>query len=319
MDYLPFWRAFWRHCGFAVAVSEPTNRRTVTAGISQVIAEPCFPVIVAHGHLAALLEAGVDYVFVPNIISAETRWMDNESHICPWGQTLPFVLRRAPAFERHIDRFLTPCILFRQGPAYVRKELRALCGPLGVKGSTVDAALGEAYRLQREFRSRLIAAGRQALDALRAAGEPGIVIIGRPYNVHDAGVNLSVARKLRDYYGVNCIPFDCLDTDGVDIRDINENMYWAYGRKMIAAARIVGDNGDLHIIQITNFKCGPDSFIRHFIRTASGKPFLLLQFDEHGNDAGMMTRCEAYLDSKGILRPWRKDFTAEGAAVAGVE
>ena len=319
MDYLPFWRAFWRHCGFAVEVSEPTNRRTVTAGIRQVVAEPCFPVIVAHGHLAALLEAGVDYVFVPNTISAETRWMDNESHICPWGQTLPFVLRRVPAFEPHIDRFLTPCILFREGPAYVRKALRALCRPLGVKGRSVDAALGEAYRVQREFRSRLIAAGQRALDALRAAGEPGIVIIGRPYNVHDAGVNLGVARKLRDYYGVNCIPFDCLDTEGVDIRDINENMYWAYGRKMIAAARIVGEAPDLHIIQITNFKCGPDSFIRHFIRTASVKPFLSLQFDEHGNDAGMMTRCQAYLDSKGILRPWRKDFTAEGAAVAGME
>jgi len=29
---------------------------------------------------------------------------------------------------------------------------------------------------------------------------------------------------------------------------------------------------------------------------------LVLQFDGHGNDAGYLTRCEAYLDSKGILR-----------------
>jgi hypothetical protein len=36
----------------------------------------------------------------------------------------------------------------------------------------------------------------------------------------------------------------------------------------------------------------------------SGKPFLTLQFDEHQNDAGAMTRCEAYLDSKGFLRWW---------------
>ena len=319
MDYLPFWRAFWRHCGFAVAVSEPTNRRMVTSGISHVVAEPCFPVIVAHGHLAALLEAGVDYVFVPNTISVETRWMDTESHVCPWGQTLPFVLRRVPAFERHIERFLAPYIVFREGPAHVRRELRALCAPLGVKGRVVDSALGAAYGAQRDFQDRLIAAGRRVLETLRAAGEPGIVIIGRPYNVHDAGVNLGIARKLRDYYGVNCIPFDCLDIEGVDIRDINENMYWAYGRRLIAAARAVGARPDLHIIHITNFKCGPDSFIRHFIRTASGKPFLSLQFDEHGNDAGMLTRCQAYLDSKGILRPWRKDFTAEGAAVAGRE
>ena len=36
------------------------------------------------------------------------------------------------------------------------------------------------------------------------------------------------------------------------------------------------------------------------MREASGKPFLTLQFDAHENDAGAMTRCEAYLDSKGF-------------------
>ncbi len=316
MDFLPFWRTFWRHCGFEVVASEPTNRRTVAAGLNHVVAEPCFPVIVAHGHVAELLDAGADYIFVPNTVSTETKWMDNESHICPWGQTLPFVIRRVPAFEASYDKFLAPCVRFREGFKDVRRTMRQLCGPMGVARSTVDSALSKAYEVQKQFRRRLVEIGREALAELDRTGKPGIVIIGRPYNVHDAGVNLNVARKLRDYYGVNCIPIDCLDTDDVDIRDINENMYWEYGRKLIAAARIAGERSNLHIIHITNFKCGPDSFIRHFIRTASaGKPFLSLQFDGHSNDAGMMTRCEAYLDSKGILRPWRKDFTAEGAAV----
>ena len=129
-------------------------------------------------------------------------------------------------------------------------------------------------------------------------------------------MNLNVARKLRDYYGANCIPIDFLDSDRVYISDINENMYWEYGRRLIAAAGIVGKHRNLHIIHITNFKCGPDSFIKHFIRRASGgKPFLSLQFDGHSNDAGMMTRCEAYLDSKGILRPWRKEKLPAPAAV----
>jgi predicted nucleotide-binding protein (sugar kinase/HSP70/actin superfamily) len=56
------------------------------------------------------------------------------------------------------------------------------------------------------------------------------------------------------------------------------------------------------MIYLTNFKCGPDSYIKHFAREAAGAPLLILQFDGHGNDAGYMTRCEAYLDSKGILR-----------------
>ncbi len=315
MDFLPFWRTFWRHCGFETVVSEPTNSKTAAAGLSHVVAEPCFPVIVAHGHVAELLETGVDYIFLPNTVSTETKWMDNESHICPWGQTLPFVVRRAPAFEEHIGKFLAPCVRFREGPKAVGKIMRQLCRRLGIKNKMVDSALSQAFETQKRFRQRLIEAGREALATLDRESKPGIVIIGRPYNVHDAGVNLNVAKKLRDYYGVNCIPIDCLETDEVDIRDVNENMFWEYGRRLIASARIVGERSNLHIIHITNFKCGPDSFIRHFIRTASGKPFLSLQFDGHSNDAGMMTRCEAYLDSKGILRPWRKDFTAEAEDV----
>ncbi|MCD6377365.1 MAG: hypothetical protein J7L99_00790 [Planctomycetes bacterium] len=305
MDYLPFWRTFWTHCGFKVIVSPPTNQKIITDGVSHVVAEPCFPVIVAHGHVAHLLQEGVDYVFVPNTVSADTR-IGSEAYICPWGQTLPFVLRRVPAFEAHYERFLTPCVRFREGFDAVAKVLRKLCSRLGVKRRTVDKALIAAYERQRRFRSQLIEAGNKAIDTLNRTNQMGVVIIGRPYNIHDAGVNLNVPGKLRSYYGVNCIPIDCLDTDSVDISDVNDNMFWEYGRRLIAAAKIVGRHENLHIIHITNFKCGPDSFIRHFIRYASGKPFLALQFDGHSNDAGIMTRCEAYLDSKGIIRPWRR-------------
>jgi predicted nucleotide-binding protein (sugar kinase/HSP70/actin superfamily) len=79
-------------------------------------------------------------------------------------------------------------------------------------------------------------------------------------------------------------------------------MYWNSGRSILAAGRLARQHPNLHVIYITNFKCGPDSFIKHFLRQAVGAPFLVLQFEGHGNDAGYLTRCEAYLDSKGILR-----------------
>ena len=190
---------------------------------------------------------------------------------------------------------------------------REICDRLELNSQTpVSTALrGTAYTVsvdaQDRFGNALLAAGRDAMAVLQRTEMPGIVIVGRPYNVHDAGVNLSVAYKLRDNYGVNCIPLDFLETATVDVRDVNSAMYWGLGQRVLAAAKIVAQHPNLHIIHITNFKCGPDSFIKHYIRTASGKPFLTLQFDGHSNDAGMMTRCEAYLDSKGLLRPWRKD------------
>jgi hypothetical protein len=96
-------------------------------------------------------------------------------------------------------------------------------------------------------------------------------------------------------------------------------MYWNYGRKILQVARYVGAHDNLHIIYLNNFKCGPDSYIKPYIKQASGRPFLSLQFDEHQNDAGAMTRCEAYLDSKGFLRWWSQQDDGElasGPAVA---
>ena len=305
-DLLPLYRRFFRDCGFAVVCSDETNRRTVRAGLDAVVAEPCFPIIVAHGHVAELVNKGVDYLWIPNILSAETKFMDNESHVCPWGQTLPFVVRQAPMFRSWQGRILCPTLQLREGPESLKKAFVGVAGDLGVRRAVAERAFDAGLRALQDFRCSYQRAGQDALHILERTGEAGMVVVGRPYNVHDSGVSLSVARKLRENYGVNVIPIDAMPTADIDVRDVNANMYWEYGRRILAAGKIVGRHPNLHIIYITNFKCGPDSFVKGFIRAASGKPFLTLQFDGHSNDAGMMTRCEAYLDSKGILRWWRK-------------
>lgn len=305
-DLLPLWRRFFRDCGFKIVVSTPTNRQTVRQGLDTSVAEPCFPIIVAHGHAVELLDAGVNYLWVPNILTAEERAPNLESYVCPWGQTLPYVLRQTPRFRHWPGRVLCPTVSFQQGMDEVRKVLVRVVGELGVAEKTARSAFDAGLAALRRFQSDYLAAGRQALATLEKTGEPGMVLVGRPYNIHDTGVSLAVARKLRDQYGVNVLPIDALPVKGVDVGDICDNMYWAYGRRILATGKLVARHPNLHIIYVTNFKCGPDSFLKGFIRPAArGKPFLTLQFDGHSNDAGMMTRCEAYLDSKGILRWWK--------------
>src|SRR5208282_5530051 len=64
------------------------------------------------------------------------------------------------------------------------------------------------------------------------------------------------------------------------------------------AAKIIRSHPNLYGIYITNFGCGPDSFITHFFKSImEGKPFLQLEIDEHSGDAGIITRLEAFLDS----------------------
>ncbi len=310
-ERLPFWATFFKGCGFDVMLSRQTDKKIRDLGIEGAVAEPCFPIRVAHGHVTELIEEGADHIFLPNFLNEETDHPEMESHACPWGQTLPHVIRFAPHFEAHQDKFYAPILHFRRGPEFIKEALADSLRPLGVPGRVVDAALRDAYEAQTEFRGRLVDAGTEALGTLTDKDELGIVLIGRPYNIYDSGVNMDIPTKLRRYYGANVIPMDFLPLWGTDTRDITANMFWNYGRKILQAAKIVAEHPNLHVIYMTNFKCGPDSYIKHYLGAASPEPFLVLQFDEHTNDAGAMTRCEAYLDSKGFLRWWMREDRAQ--------
>jgi predicted CoA-substrate-specific enzyme activase len=305
-EQFPFWNAFFRKLGYRVLLSDETNARIVRWGIEASVAEPCLPIQAYHGHVRQLLNQDVDWLFIPNMISAETPCPEVNSYYCPWGQTVPFVVRASSALAYGAEKIVCPPIRFRDGRKAVEKELAAYMKPLGEKRKAIAAALETAYAKQAEFNRTLLDAGETAMTTLLKTNEIGVVLVGRTYNMYDRGMTLDIGNKLRDYYGVNVIPMDFLPVDEEDVFDINDNMYWNYGRKILAAAKIVGRHPNLHIIYLTNFKCGPDSYVKHFVVKASGKPFLTLQFDGHGNDAGYITRCEAYLDSKGALRWWAK-------------
>ena len=105
-DRLPFWATFFKACGFDVMLSRETDKKIREMGIEHAVAEPCFPIRVAHGHVAELLEEGADYVFIPNQLNEETDHPEIESHACPWGQTLPHVIRLAPHFDAWSERVL---------------------------------------------------------------------------------------------------------------------------------------------------------------------------------------------------------------------
>ena len=70
-DQLPFWRRYFAELGVETVLSPVTDPRISAAGIDLAVAEPCYPVQVAHGHVQALVEAGVDYILLPNIADAE--------------------------------------------------------------------------------------------------------------------------------------------------------------------------------------------------------------------------------------------------------
>lgn len=314
-DYLPFWSTLLWELGFEVVVSPKTNREIVDIGTETVLADTCFPVKVAHGHIKYLVDKGIKTLLIPSFINMNDSEDEFErGFACPLTQTIPYGARIShPEIE-----ILTPTIDMRRGRDVLIKEILRVLGGYGIKRKDILRAFDIAQKAQDEFIDSIKSKGREKLLSIQEEGRLGIVVVGRSYNALDSGVNLNIPRKLANL-GVLSIPIDFLDIEGVKISKEWQNMYWKSGQRILRSARIIRDNPFLYPVYIGNFSCGPDSFIlKYFARELGEKPFLYLEIDEHSADAGAITRCEAFLDSIEQQRG-RRDLRAKDVMIKNLE
>lgn len=312
MELLPFFKAFFAELGFKVVLSDRTNKELIRQGVEAVVAETCFPVKVGHGHVLNLLQKGLKQIFVPSIVGMPKFHPEMEhSQNCPYVQSFPYVVRSAISFENYGAELLSPAIPFGWGEKEVEDALIEFGRYLGKSPSEVRWALRCAWDFYNRFLKACKAKGREVLEELKG-WERAMIIVGRPYNTCDPEVSLDIARKLRDM-GVLAIPMDFLPLEEKVNRDGVKEMYWRYGQRILACAHLIREDERLYAIYISNFGCGPDSFIIHFFREIMGdKPALILEIDEHSADAGIITRLEAFMDSLKNAKPKGSVFQKRG-------
>ena len=128
----------------------------------------------------------------------------------------------------------------------------------------------------------------------------GIVIFGRSYNALISEAHKGIPNKIASR-GVHVIPMNALPlTEKV----AKNNMYWSAGQHILQAAAFVAKHPRLFGCYITNFSCGPDSFLIGYFRDMMGKkPSLTLELDSHVADAGLETRIEAFIE---IIKSYRQ-------------
>jgi predicted CoA-substrate-specific enzyme activase len=296
-EMFPFWRAFFTTLGYRVVLSDATHKELIRKGVENVVAETCFPIKVGHGHVLNLLEKGVKRIFIPSIVNLKASHPEiPHSEACPYAQSFPYVVPSSIDFKKAGVEVLQPILHFGFGGDFLEKEMVVFGRSLHRGTKQVKRSLEKAERFQVLFYQSLLNRGKEVLEQV-GPKDKVMVIVGRPYNTCDAGVNLEISKKLREL-GVLAIPMDYLPLDSVTPSEEIREIYWRYGQRILAAGKIVKDDPRLYAIYITNFGCGPDSFISHFFRDLSkGKPYLQLEIDEHSADAGAITRCEAFLDS----------------------
>jgi predicted CoA-substrate-specific enzyme activase len=294
----PFWRNYFSQLGFRVVLSDPTDYQLTKKSLELMVAETCFPVELIHGHVNNLLEKNVDFVFLPFIVNSKgTKTNPTNNPNCPWIQSYPFMLRSAFPDVTIREKFLTPTLHFRYFGRVLNDELASFMKEkFRIAKTKTIKAIEVADEQQTAFENALQSRGRIILENL-PADKKAMVILGRPYNTGDPALNLRLVEKLINLNTIP-IPLDFLPLNHENIFDDYKMMYWPNGQKILSATRLIRKDDRMFGVFMGNFRCGPDSFLLHYVRDEmKGKPYLHIEVDEHSADAGLVTRLEAFFDS----------------------
>jgi predicted CoA-substrate-specific enzyme activase len=292
-EYAPLLLRFLNELGANAVLSSKTNNQIMEQAVELSYTDSCFPLKLLHGHAAALED--VDYVLFPSVVRMGLKEGDeNQKYACPLVQAAPYIVRHALDMKK---RLLIPTIDFSTGDDDVVKNLVKVAAKMGFSRKRGARAARAGIAAQREFEAEQVEMGKRLMARLHENGQLGVVIFARSYMSQDSGANLGIAEKLAQL-GVVPIPLDFLPLASVDVGEYSDRPYWHNEAKHIAGAATTAADPQLFGLVLTNFGCGPNSFVLNIVEDImGGKPLGQLEIDEHAAEAGIVTRIEAFVDT----------------------
>ncbi|MBT9177162.1 MAG: 2-hydroxyisocaproyl-CoA dehydratase activator [Firmicutes bacterium] len=300
----PLYHAFLTRLGFSIMLGDELD----AAGIERRRAPFCYPVDMAHGLFMNLVSKAPDYILLPHVRATPVVNGALPSTTCPLIQGEPYVLRRTFKAELKGIHLLTPVLNMPHSYSEAEDAFLGVGKALGATELATREAFLAAVKAQDLFLAELRRLGQAALERAATLQRPTVMLFGRAYNALAAMANMGIPGKFASR-SILTLPFDCLDTDS---EPAVASMHWAAGQSILKAARKIKDMPNIFGCFITNFSCGPDSFMLNFFRDEMGdKPSLTLELDSHTADAGIDTRIEAFLDiAQGYMQKAKRSETA---------
>jgi predicted CoA-substrate-specific enzyme activase len=289
-EYLPFWISFFNRLGCEVSLSPNTNMEIFEMGLSKLPTETCLPIKIAFGHVQWFLQKDVDFVFIPSLVDPNKN-QEERHHLCPFCEHLPYMLRHSSD-----PRLLFPCVNFGAGVGDFVKNMSSVGKKLGRTDADIKSAFLHGQAAQEKFANALRTRGKEILEESQKSQANVWIVIGKPYNIHDAFLNLKLSRHLQKL-NVLALPMDFIPYDDQSLPQWHRLPPWRYNRQIIKATLWCSSKNRVFPVFASNFGCGPDAFtMKHLPRILEDKPYLFLEFDEHRGEAGLITRLEAFWD-----------------------
>ena len=316
----PLWFTFFNELGFRVLLSQRSSRTVYEKGLETIPSESvCYPGKISHGHVEALIQRGIKFIFYPCAPYEKQEDGGAGNHYnCPIVTSYPEVLRN------NIDALRQdPSITYMNPflPIYDKPRLaERLCEELLPKFSKLTKkqiydAVDKAWAEQEKFKADCQKAGEDALEEMITKGGSGIVLAGRPYHL-DPEINHGIPEMINGL-GLAVLTEDSIAHLGKIERPLRIIDQWTYHNRLYRAAQFVSEMPSLELVQLTSFGCGLDAVtadqVDEILR-AKSRMYTLIKIDEGSNLGAVRIRIRSLIAAVKERRRNKKPVTKQSSA-----
>lgn len=295
-ELLPFWYTFFTHLGFKV-VHSPLNSRNIYQKGQQTIPSDtiCFPAKLMHGHVQTLLDMGVKTIFYPCLSYNVDEGLGDNHYNCPVVAYYPEVIKNNMSGVSEVT-FINDYFGIHRRKDFSKKAYEALSKYFNnLDPSEVKRAAKLAYAAYEDYLARVRVKGEEIIEKSRLEGRQIVVLAGRPYHV-DPEINHGID-KLISGFDVSIISEDVV-SNRVERFATGVLNQWTYHSRLYAAAKYVGTQKDMNLIQLVSFGCGVDAITTDEVRDIlekSSKIYTQIKIDEVTNLGAVKIRIRSLL------------------------
>ncbi len=294
-EEMPLWKHFFATLGVETVTSE-NLKNALKTGKKLAQAEFCAPMNAFFGHVQYLADK-CDYIFLPFYLEAAKRKDEDFRYYCYYTQFAATISAGMKSL-RLKNKAIMPVIDHRSFQS--RIELFSLLKTILNTGYwEIYNAYEAALTFYNEGRANLLNVYEREKPG---NGDISVALLGRPYAIMQNSMNKGIP-DIFSTLGIKTFYQDMLPVDQEDLAEIEpllKRMHWTYAARILQSALTIARTRGVYPVYVTSFKCSPDSFcLEYFKRIMDkyGKPYLILELDEHDSNVGYETRIEAAIRS----------------------
>ena len=263
-ELLPFWHTFFTKLGFEVVLSPLSSRELYLEGQATIPSDTvCFPAKLMHGHVQALVDSGIKNIFYPCMSYNFDEHLGDNHYNCPVVAYYPEVIS---ANMRCLDNcnFIHAYVGIHRKHDFPHKITGILQKSFpDITLPEVHSAAKAAYAAYDDYMENIRAKGSEMIDEARKRKMPIIILSGRPYHL-DPEINHGID-KLITSLGAAVISEDVVSCreKRFPTKVLNQ---WTYHARLYAAAKYIGDQPDMNLVQLVSFGCGVDAITTDEVR-----------------------------------------------------